>query len=165
MPRFDAKQWFNTKITDQIYKTLTITHHLPFVIHHLTIGHLFLVHFHFIFYQISPSSAAGFMINQIITTINEYLNSFIDVLLTSSLLELLEIAIFIFFLTTSFWLFSHLVVYLFNLLIFLSKFALKLLQVIILVLLLITSINLILDPNRSCQVKYEDYVTRCQPSN
>jgi hypothetical protein len=105
------------------------------------------------------------MINQIITTINEYLNSFIDVLLTSSLLELLEIAIFIFFLTTSFWLFSHLVVYLFNLLIFLSKFALKLLQVIILVLLLITSINLILDPNRSCQVKYEDYVTRCQPSN
>jgi hypothetical protein len=105
------------------------------------------------------------MIDQIITTINEYLNSFIDILFTSSLLELLEIAILIFFLTTSFWLISHLIVYLFKLLILVSKFTLKLLQVIILVLLLITSVNLILDPNRPCRVKYEDYVTRCQPSN
>ena len=103
------------------------------------------------------------MINQIITIINKYLNSFIEVLLTSNLLELLEITILVFFLTTGFWLVSHLVVHLFNLLILLAKFALKLLQVIILVLLLIIVVNLVWDPNRPCRVKYEDYVTRCQP--
>lgn len=108
-------------------------------------------------------SAVHFMTDQIITITNKWLDSFIEIILTSSFFELLEIAILVFFLTVNFWLASYLMVYLFKLLILISKFALKLLQVIILVLLLIIIFDLIWDPNRPCRVKYEDYVTRCQP--